>query len=146
MFSKKQFIFEFLNKRKLTVLSSVAPEGNPEAAVMEFAVRKDLEIIFDTATTTRKYKNLKENPRVAFAFGWEEWDTVQYEGIAQEVAGDEREQYRALFLEKHPDAKKWDGLPETVYFKVTPTWIRYTAMDKDPWELSFTHEILGAEA
>jgi general stress protein 26 len=134
---KKQFVFNFLNTRELTVIASVTSEGMPESAVMEFAITEDLTIIFDTANTTRKYHNLKSNARVAFAFGGEEGDTIQYEGIADEVVGQQREQYRDVFLKKNPDAKKWDMLPETVYFKVVPTWIRYTAMGKEPWEINF---------
>lgn len=135
--NKKQFLYDFINKRKLTVLATVVPDGKPEAAVMEVAVTPELELIIDTANTTRKYANLKRNPHIAFAFGWEEWDTVQYEGIASELVGEERERYRKIFLAKHPDAIKWDALPETTYFKVTPTWIRYTAMDQEPWVVTF---------
>lgn len=135
--NKKKFLYDFISKRKLGVIATVTSDGKPAAAVMEVAVTPELEFIFDTANTTRKYANLRANPHVAFAFGWEEWDTVQYEGIAQELSGKEREKYRKVFLEKHPDAKKWDTLPETTYFKVFPTWIRYTAMDQEPWIITF---------
>lgn len=137
MFNKKQFIYDFLNKRKLTVLSTVSAKREPSAAVMEFVVAPDLTLIFDTANTTRKYANLQKNPRVALAFGWEEWDTVQYEGVAKELRGEEKERFRNVFLAKHPDAIKWDAHPATTYFKVTPTRIRYTAMDAKPWEIVF---------
>lgn len=135
--SKKQFIYDFLNKRKLTVLSTVSAGGQPGAAVMEFIVTPRLELVFDTVNTSRKYANLSVNSRVACAFGWEEWDTVQYEGIAEELVGKDKDMYRQMFLAKLPDAKKWDVLPEITYFKVTPTWIRYTAMDTSPWEIRF---------
>ncbi len=136
--NRKNFLYQFISQRKLTVLATVAPDGKPEAAVMEVAVTPELELIFDTANTTRKYVNFKKNPHIACAFGWEAWDTVQYEGIAVELVGKEREKYRKIFLAKHPDAKKWDPLPETTYFKVTPKWIRYTAMDKEPWVVTFS--------
>lgn len=133
--NKKKFLYDFISKRKLGVIATVTSDGKPEAAVMEVAVTPSLELIFDTPNTSRKYTNLKQNPHVAFAFGWEEWDTVQYEGIAQELSGKEREKYRKIFLAKHPDAKKWDAFPDTTYFKVLPKWIRYTAMDQKPWAL-----------
>lgn len=133
----KVFLYEFINKRKLGVIATVAPGGQPEVAVMEVAVTKDLELIIDTSNTTRKYANLKKNPRVAVAFGWEAQDTVQYEGVAQELTVKAREKYRRIFLTKHPDAKKWDADPTTMYFKITPAWIRYTAMDQEPWVVRF---------
>lgn len=134
---KKKFLYDFISKRKLGVIATVTSDGKPEAAVMEAAVTPELELIFDTPNTSRKYANLKTNPHVAFAFGWEAWDTVQYEGIAHELVGNQREKYRKIFLAKHPDAKKWDALPETTYFKITPVWIRYTAMDQEPWSVTF---------
>lgn len=134
---KKKFLYDFISKRKLGVIGTVTPDGKPEAAVMEAAVTPELELIFDTANITRKYANLRANPHVAFAFGWEEWDTVQYEGVAQELSGKERKRCRSIFLARHPDARKWDTLPETTYFKITPVWIRYTAMDQEPWIVTF---------
>ena len=134
---KKKFLYDFISKRKLGVIATVTLDGKPEAAVMEVAVTPELELIIDTANTTRKYINLKHNPHIAFAFGWEAWDTVQYEGIAHELVGEEREKYRTIFLAKHPDAKKWDALPETTYFTVVPTWVRYSAMDQEPWVIAF---------
>lgn len=135
--NKKQFLYNFINSRTFGVIATVTPDGRPEAAVMEMAVTPELVLIFDTADTTRKYANLKKNPAIAFAFGWEAWDTVQFEGIAEELVGKERGMYRKIFLAKHPDAKKWDSLPETTYFRVVPRWIRYTAMNQKPWVVTF---------
>ena len=67
----------------------------------------DLELIFDTFTSSRKYKNLQKNNNVSFVIGWDDNITVQYEGIAQEVKGEEAEKYKQIYWEKNPEAKRW---------------------------------------
>ena len=42
----------------------MAPGGGPQAAVVGFAVSDLLEIVFDTVTTSRKYQNLRRDPRI----------------------------------------------------------------------------------
>lgn len=121
----------------LCVLATIGPDDVPEAAVMEFGQTKDLEIIFDTYTTTRKYPNLQRNPNIAFAFGWDDMSTVQYEGIAKELKGSELVKYKQIMFSKNPEFRKWEKLPSIVYFKVSPKWIRYSAENGKSWELRF---------
>jgi hypothetical protein len=54
-------------------------------------------------STSRKYQNLIDNPSIAFVIGWDDEQTIQYEGIA-----------------KIPTAEELDKLLE-IYFKVFPT-------------------------
>jgi general stress protein 26 len=62
----EEFIYDFISKHMYAVLSTVTPNHFPESAVVGFAVTKDLKIIFDTVTTSRKYQNLLKNPAIAF--------------------------------------------------------------------------------
>ncbi|WP_082077265.1 pyridoxamine 5'-phosphate oxidase family protein [Bradyrhizobium sp. LTSPM299] len=48
----------FLRKHRLAVVSTVH-DGAPQAAVVGIAVTDELEIIFDTLTTSRKFTNLR---------------------------------------------------------------------------------------
>lgn len=121
--SDKERILNFIREHKICVLATIAPESKPEAAAIEFAETDDSELIFDTFTTYRKYPNLKANPNVAVVIGWET-ATVQYEGVANELEGEEFEQMKKIFLAKHPDAVKFLAIPETRYFKVSPKWAR----------------------
>ena len=134
---KKKFLYAYVNKRMLAVLATIGPDQVPEAAVMEFGQTKNLELIFDTLNTTRKYANLKRNPKTAFVIGWEEGTTVQYEGIAKELVGGELATYKKIMFGKNPAFAKWKNLPGMTYFKVTPRWIRYSAMNQSPWEITF---------
>lgn len=72
-------MLDFMNKHRLPVLAIVDATGNPEATIFGFAHNDALELIFNTSTTTLKYRNPRANPRAALVIGWEEghWgDTV----------------------------------------------------------------------
>jgi pyridoxine/pyridoxamine 5'-phosphate oxidase len=63
-------LFEFISSCKLGVLGSVSPEGVPQSALVGIAVTEELEIVFDTLDTTRKFRNLTANSRASFVIGW----------------------------------------------------------------------------
>jgi general stress protein 26 len=132
---KKQLVLDFISTQRLAVISTVSSNGQPQSAVMEFGQTEDLALIFDTFTTYRKYQNLRENPQVSFVIGWDNNITVQYEGKATELKGEEREQYQEVYFQKNPKAKRWLKRSEIVYFKVTPTWIRYSNLSVNPWQI-----------
>ncbi len=119
-------VHAFIVRHKLAVISTANKDGNPEAALIGIAVCPDLDLVFDTVKTSRKYKNLIENPQVALVMGWDNEITVQYEGEVTELgAGDEqyKEIYFAAFADGRERAETW---PDIVHFKVTPKWIRYS--------------------
>jgi pyridoxine/pyridoxamine 5'-phosphate oxidase len=100
--------------------------ARPEAALVGFAVTPDLEIVFDTVRTSRKYINLIANPQVALVIGWKNETTVQYEGAAREL-GPADDVYREIYYTVYPDgrqrAAEW---PELIHFVIRPSWIRYS--------------------
>jgi general stress protein 26 len=57
-----QEVFRFMNTERLGVLTTATKSGQPQAALMGFAVTPELEIIFDTVRSSRKYTNLKGEP------------------------------------------------------------------------------------
>ncbi|MDO3627875.1 pyridoxamine 5'-phosphate oxidase family protein [Mucilaginibacter sp. BT774] len=124
----KELIYEFINQQKLGVVSTVNPDDKPEAAVVGIAISVNLEIVFDTVKTSRKYLNILNKPNVALAIGWDDEITVQYEGVA-EILGDNdgadnlREVYFRAFPDGRERAETWPGL---VHIKVTPNWLRYS--------------------
>jgi len=58
-----------MSKRKLGVPGTIGPECRPQSSVVRIAVTKDLEIIFDTVKSSRKYTNLVARPDCSFAVG-----------------------------------------------------------------------------
>jgi general stress protein 26 len=120
-----QEVYEFMNKERLAVLATVAESGQPEAALMGMAVTPQLEIIFDTVKSSRKYPNLKKNPRVAWVVGCTTEVTVQYEGAAEELMGEELVKYKEIYFAAFPDGPVRESWPGITYFVVRPTWVRY---------------------
>ena len=127
---KKRKILDFIKTKNLAVMSTVSPDGLPEAAVIGISEMDDLLLIFGTFNTYRKYTNLKNNPKVAFVIGWDDI-TVQYEGVAEELIGGRKNTAKSIHLKKLPTSKKFSELKEQCYFLVKPTWIKYTDYSKN---------------
>lgn len=124
-------VYQFMKSERLAVLATAGEDRRPEAALMGFAVTPQLEIIFDTVKSSRKYPNLKKNPRVAWVIGCATEITVQYEGIAQELESEEElAKYKRTYFEAFPDGPARGSWPGITYFVVRPTWVRYC--DYDP--------------
>ena len=62
----REFLHKFIKPHKLAVVSTLSKDNKPEAALVGFAVSEDLEIVFDTVKTSRKYQNLTLGPNVDF--------------------------------------------------------------------------------
>jgi Pyridoxamine 5'-phosphate oxidase len=131
----------FLRRYKLAVQASAAPTGAPQAAVVGFAVSDTLEIVFDTVTTSRKYRNLRSDPRIALVIGWDHEITPQIEGVADFPIGDELNRVRECYFLAHPDGRERLTWPGITHVRVRPTWVRYSDFTQDPPRI---HE-LGTE-
>lgn len=128
-------IRDLIRRHKLGIIATINPKAKPEAAVIEYGETEKLELIFDTFIASRKYNNIMGNPNVAFVIGWDENITIQYEGVASELSGNELERCKGVYFAKNPRAKKWEGREGMSYFKITPKWIRYSDLNKSPWEI-----------
>jgi general stress protein 26 len=123
----KDLVYNFIRQHQLAVISTIGSDGKPESALVGIAVSGNLDIIFDTLKTSRKYHNILHNPRIAIVVGWDNETTVQYEGIAEVLGNDDAsDNYRKTYYTAWPDgrerAETWPGL---VHIKVSPKWIRY---------------------
>jgi uncharacterized pyridoxamine 5'-phosphate oxidase family protein len=117
---------QFIRTKRYAVISTCGSNNQPEAALIGFGTTENIELIFGTYSSSRKYKNIKENDKVALVIGWDEdYITVQYEGIAKEVTGEELEPLISEFYAQVPEAVVYKNHPEQTYFKVSPKWIRY---------------------
>lgn len=133
---EKELIYNFIHKHELAALATVDKTGKPEVAMVEFGDSPELEIIFDTLHPSYwKYENIKNNNAVALAIGWENNITVQYEGLAIEIEGEEKDRCKKIYFTKNPIAEKWDSHPEIKYFKVMPRWIRYSDYSVKPYKI-----------
>ena len=124
----KDLVYNFIRQHQLAVVSTIGSDGKPESALVGIAVSGNLDIIFDTLKTSRKFNNILSNPHVAIVVGWDNETTVQYEGVAEVLGNDNaadnhRQTYYAAWPDGRERAETWPGL---VHIKVTPKWIRYS--------------------
>jgi general stress protein 26 len=132
---KQHKILDFIKTKELMVISTVSSDGRPEAAVVGFGQTDSLHLIFGTSNTSRKYRNLKTDPHVACVIGWDDSRTVQLEGTAREISGDEEQRYCDMYYTKSPAALRFKDMPDERHFLIEPTWIRYTDDATEPWTI-----------
>jgi len=77
----------FLAGHRYGVVSSISGDGTPQSALVGVGISPEMEIIFDTVKSSRKYANLIARPNCSFVVGWAGEQTVQFEGIASEPKG-----------------------------------------------------------
>jgi pyridoxine/pyridoxamine 5'-phosphate oxidase len=124
------FIYETMRKFHLAAVASASDDHQPETAVVGIAITADLEVVFDTMRSSRKYRNLMVHPKVALVI-WKNEMTVQYEGEVRELGGPEDDHYRAVYYSVFPDGRErtasWEGL---THFVIRPRWIRYSNFEE----------------
>jgi hypothetical protein len=128
-------LLQIMRAHRLAVQASASPSAAVQAALVGIAVTNSLELVFDTVDTTRKVRNLRRSPNVAFVLGgWLNGDerTVQYEGVADEPTGNELERVKAAYFATWPDGPARASWPGLVYFRVRPTWIRFSDFTTTP--------------
>jgi general stress protein 26 len=119
-------LYDFIGARKLAVISTTSSSGDPQSALVGVAISPELNIVFDTVKSSRKYANLKADPRISIVTGWDGEITVQYEGIAVEPEGDALDQAKSIYFKTWPDGVERQQWPGITWFLVTPRWIRYS--------------------
>ena len=125
-------LYRFITQNKLAVLGYTGEASKSQSALVGIAVTPQLEIIFDTVKSSRKYKNLISRPACSFVIGWIGEQTLQYEGEAEELSGPILEHYQKIYFRAWPDGPARLSWPGIVYFMVRPCWIRYSDFDQNP--------------
>jgi general stress protein 26 len=125
-------LYSFMARQRYGVVSSVLGEGIPQSALMGIAVTPELEIVFDTAKTSRKYSNLVERAKCSVVVGWEGQQTVQFEGVAVELRGEELQRYQEIYFAVWPEGRERLRWLAIAYFVVRPRWIRYSDYERKP--------------
>jgi hypothetical protein len=119
-----------LRRFPLAVVASVH-EGAPQAAIVGIAVGDELELVFDTLTSSRKFRNLTSEPRVALVMGEGEV-TVQLEGQADVPTGDELLRVQTIYYAADPGGRERASWPDITWIRVRPTWLRVSDFNESP--------------
>ena len=124
-------LLSFLRRHRYAVQASTTADGAPQAAVVGIAVSDELEIVFDTLGTSRKAHNLRRDGRIALVVGWDEEQTVQLEGRADEPVGDELARLKGVYFAQFPDGPEREHWPDMSYVRVRLSWARYSDFRPD---------------
>ena len=128
----KNTVLEFIKKNDFCVLSTSSKTGKSESAVMALTVKDDFTLLMNTAGTTRKIINLLENPQVSVIVGGLKNDpSVQIDGKASVIEGDEAKTACAYMLNVHPELKDY-GIETGKFISITPNWLRWVDFTQNP--------------
>lgn len=125
---------DFLKAHQGAVISTVSPEGKPQASFVYYVLDKDLNFYFITKNKTRKAENLMKNTSVAIVVNNEsKMETLQMEGTVQ-LVDDAKLNFDIvnLWLEKNVTIKEgWPPLfkmdkGSIIVFKVNLNWTKYS--------------------
>jgi pyridoxine/pyridoxamine 5'-phosphate oxidase len=128
----RQALHRFMAQHKLGVVSSIGSDGTPQSALVGIATTPDIEVVFDTVKSSRKYGNLVARPRCSLVAGWSGEQTVQLEGDAEELSGAELARLQSVYFTAWPDGPTRLSWPGITYFVIRPRWIRYSDFAQDP--------------
>lgn len=128
----KRDILEYLKglSPAITVLATADSDGQPTSSPVFYVISDDGEVVLSSEVQTRKWQNLKENPRVALTFGTTLQDpSVQCDGAAALLwEGTEFEKLGEQYYAAVPEARKFSqgtmGL-----IKITPERLRTVTYD-----------------
>jgi pyridoxine/pyridoxamine 5'-phosphate oxidase len=132
--AKQKEIYDFMKPCRQGVVSTVSPNGTPEAAFVNLVTMPDLSVIFETLNTTRKYGNLRREPRVALVMGWGGDKTLQIEGRAEELFDSGLGDFKKAYYAALPENSGHEGWPGLTYIRVLPSWIRLSNYGS-PWKV-----------
>ena len=120
-------IQKFIAASRYGVVATNAASGAPESAIVGVAATMALELVFDTVDSTRKIANLRRDPNVSAVIGFTDEGTLQYEGVADEPAGEDLARIQHVYFEAFPDGPSrltWAGI---TYVRVRPSWLKFTS-------------------
>jgi nitroimidazol reductase NimA-like FMN-containing flavoprotein (pyridoxamine 5'-phosphate oxidase superfamily) len=118
-----------LETQKYAVLAT-DNHGQPYTSLMAFSVTEDLQsFILMTERGRLKYENLMANPRVAIMIDnrenlgsdLKEAMAVTAQGLAEEIAGNARDEWRAFCLARHPALQAFADSPGCALIRIKVT-------------------------
>lgn len=132
---QKEKIQAVVESSMFGVVATNSGGGAPESAVIGVSNTPQLEFVFGCFNDTRKFKNIAVDPRISLVVGWDKAKTVQIEGTAEVVSGEERQRLEDIHCAKNNRLEKFRTDPRQQYIKVTPKWIRYSDYSINPQEV-----------
>ena len=129
MVQLKRDIEELLLTQKLAVLATQSPEKSAYSSLIAFAATDDLQkIVFATPEATRKFINIKHNPKVSLLIDdrsnnekdFHDAQAVTVLGTVDRIDNEASENELALlYLSKHPYLEDFLHSPSTSFITIS---------------------------
>jgi nitroimidazol reductase NimA-like FMN-containing flavoprotein (pyridoxamine 5'-phosphate oxidase superfamily) len=122
----KRLLKALFSAQPLAVLATQS-DGQPYGNLVAFAATEDLRgLLFATARGTRKFSNIKADPRVAMVMDSRTNQRVDFQkavavtatGKVKELKGEEREDFLKVYLSKHPHLKRFATSPQCALLRI----------------------------
>ena len=134
-----------MQANRAAALATVSKDGIPHVAIVYCATYEDLSAYFMTRVESRKFTNLRHQPKVALAFTDEpRLQTVQLTGVSERVEDFKQEHaiWHELIRLRIPSISRKPvpaiqifeagGTNELAIIKVTPTELTFASFDIQP--------------
>jgi nitroimidazol reductase NimA-like FMN-containing flavoprotein (pyridoxamine 5'-phosphate oxidase superfamily) len=134
------------DQQHLAVLAT-HQDGQPYATLVAFGATENLATLyFATPRATRKFADLSADPRVALlihnssnqAEDIHQAMAVTATGRAAELVGDQRAQYQAMYIARHPDLEAFVRAPSSALIAVQVDRYVLVRQFQDVMELRIT--------
>jgi DNA-binding winged helix-turn-helix (wHTH) protein len=143
----KRDLLRFMRSNHLAVLATISSSGQPLASVVSYVVTDQLTIIVDTNRATGKSMNIRHNPKVALAIGWENRQTLELTGSGEVLAGAELTEARTFYASIYPERTR-QLEPIIAGFdciRIRLSWLRFSDFQHNPASIYTLDLQSGAE-
>lgn len=117
-------LIEYVRAQGDGVVSTIGPDGAPQAAYVSITATDRCELVFDAKPESRKAANIRRDPRVAVVVGGPDGTTLQCEGLADLPEEHERDRCAAAYVRAFPEFEQSlrDGV---IVIRVRLAWARH---------------------
>lgn len=118
-------LIEYVRAQRDGVVSTLGPDGSPQAAYLPVAATAIGELVFDARDDSRKVANIRRDPRVAVVIGGADGTTLQVQGAADVPSGRDHARCAEAYVAAFPEFADSVHSADIVIVRVTPDWSRY---------------------
>lgn len=122
-------------EQKYCALATASKDGQPQVAIMAFAVLDTGHLLMSTDIHSHKVRNINENHHVALTIGWTtKHPNYQIRGEGAVIIEDDvaHKPYKEVYYKQNPHLGMFKDIPNHVFIRIQPTWIRVNDFSLSP--------------
>lgn len=118
-------LVDYVRMQRDGVVSTIGPDGAPQAAYLSIAATDRGELVFDAKPDSRKVANIRRDARIAVVIGGRDGTTLQCEGLADVLDGDDLIRCSAAYVDAFPEFAASVRSGVVVVVRVRLGWARF---------------------